>query len=189
MAGEPALHEDFQRVHPALLGDLVRLRPRESEDLPRINEMFNDPDVLAGLTIAFPQSMAGIRDWFEQTRTRDDQVTFVIETPAGESIGICSLEAIDARSRTSTLGIWIGKAYWDTGYGTDALRLLCRFGFQQMNLQRIQLWVYEENRRARRVYERVGFRHEGVARRGQFVGGRNVDVLLMGLLNDEFDEF
>ena len=48
---------------PALEGRLVRLRAREQADLSRLNEMFNDPDVLAGLTFAFPQSKAGIREW------------------------------------------------------------------------------------------------------------------------------
>jgi RimJ/RimL family protein N-acetyltransferase len=106
---------------------------------------------------------------------------------AGESIGICSLDAIDSRSRTATLGIWIGRDHWDHGYGTDATRVVCSFGFRHLNLQRIELLVFEPNERGRRVYERVGFRHEGTLRRAHFVGGRHVDVLVMGLLDDELE--
>ena len=57
-----------------------------------------------------------------------------------------------------------------------------------MNLQRIELHVYAGNTRGIRAYERVGFRLEGTLRRAQFVGGRYVDVLVMGLLAEELVE-
>src|SRR6058998_3724551 len=185
-AEEP--HEDFRRIGSAFQGELVRLRAREEDDLPRLNEMFNDPDVLAGLQVTFPQPLAGIREWVERTRSLEDQMVFVVETLAGEPVGVCGLEQIDARARQAMLEIWIGKPYWSKGYGTDAVRTLCRFGFGHMNLQRITLHVYEPNERARRVYERVGFRVEGTLRRAQFVGGRYVDDHMMGLLAEEFVE-
>jgi RimJ/RimL family protein N-acetyltransferase len=175
---------------PALDGRLVRLRAREQADLSRLNEMFNDPDVLAGLTFPFPQSMAGIREWAERTRADRTNATFVIETLQGrDTIGVCSLENIDPRARASVFGIWVGKPFWNEGYGTDATRTCCRFGFRYLNLQRIELTVYAEtNPRAVRAYEKVGFKHEGTLRRAQFIGGRYRDVAVMGLLAEELIE-
>jgi RimJ/RimL family protein N-acetyltransferase len=172
---------------PALEGRLVRLRAREQADLARLNEMFDDPDVLAGLTFAFPQSMAGIREWAERTRADQKNATFVIETLQGrETIGVCSLENIDARARQAQFGIWVGKPYWNRGYGTDATSTCCRFGFGYLNLQRIELTVYAEtNPRALRAYEKVGFKREGTLRRAQFIGGLYRDVAVMGLLAEE----
>ena len=186
MTNDAEVHEDFRRIRPALEGERVRLRAREEEDLPRLNEMFNDPDVRAGLELVWPQPLAGIRQWYESSRTDPTSAIFVIETLDGESVGVCGLEDIEERSRQAKLGIWVGKPYWDHGFGTDAIRVLCRFGFRHMNLQRIELDVYETNERGRKVYERVGFRHEGTRRRGQFLGGIYVDVLVMGLLAEEF---
>ena len=78
-----------------------------------------------------------------------------------------------------------GEAYWDGGYGTDAMRVLCRFGFEIMNLHRIQLDVYGNNHRAIHVYEKVGFTREVTKRQALYKFGRYHDVHVMGLLEGE----
>jgi len=177
------------RDRPPFEGDLVRLRARERTDAPELNPMFDDPEVLAGLKVAFPQSLQGYKEWVEATRASDRQQVFVIETLGGRNaIGICGLEEIDARARSAEYGIWIGKPHWRHGYGTDATRIACRFGFRYLNLQRISLSVYATNEKAIRVYERVGFKREGLTRRGQFLGGGPIDIVEMGLLAEELVE-
>src|SRR5437667_6337348 len=142
------LHDDFRRIRPALEGDLVRLRAIEEDDLPRFNAMFSDPEVLQYLDVVpFGQPLAGIHEWWESTRGRSDLINFAVETLAGEPIGVCGLEGIDPGARTTWLGIWIGQPYWEQGYGTDAMRTACRFAFQQMNLQRVSLYVFDTNPR------------------------------------------
>ena len=173
-----------------LEGDLVRLRAREQADLSTLNAMFDDPEVLAGLQLTFPQPMAGIRAWYERTRASDEFVVFTIETLSGrEPIGVCALEGIDPRSRSAEFGIWIGKEHWNKGYGTDATRTTCRFAFQQMNLHRVTLHVLSDsNPKALHTYEKVGFKVEGHMRDGIFEGGRYQPLTLMGLLANEFDD-
>jgi RimJ/RimL family protein N-acetyltransferase len=175
--------------HAPLEGDLVRLRAREPSDVSQLNAMFDDPDVLAGLLVTMPQSTEGFREWMAASRGRENQEVFAIETlDDRRAVGICGLEDVDARARAASFGIWIGKPYWGRGYGTDATRTACRFGFRYMNLQRIRLSVYATNEKAERVYERVGFRREGIERRGTFLGGRHVDIVEMGLLAEELIE-
>lgn len=168
-------------------GELIRLRARERADLSTLNDLFNDPEVLAGLQMPFPQSMAGIREWAERTRNVNDQAIFAIEPlDDREPIGICGLEEIDHRARRADFGIWIGRPFWGRGYGTDATRTICRFGFRHMNLLSIGLSVYAEtNPRALRTYVKAGFAREGLERAGAFVGGRHIDVVRMSLLADE----
>jgi RimJ/RimL family protein N-acetyltransferase len=180
------LHEDFRRITPPLEGSLVRLRAVEESDLPTLHDMFNDPDVLSYLqVVTFPQPVAGTRAWWEATRGDPSTVNVVIETLPGELVGACGLSGISDRTRSATLGIWLGTPYWDRGFGTDAVRTLCRFAFREMNLRRVELHVFETNPRGRRAYEKVGFRDEGRLRSGHFVGGRPVDVFVMGLLAEE----
>jgi RimJ/RimL family protein N-acetyltransferase len=188
VGSELQLDEDFPRVRPPLEGRLVRLRPVEPEDASRLNPMFNDPDVLAGLTVPMPQPEAGFHEWSETARGNRNELDLVIETLEREAIGGCALRGLNDRNRTADLGIWIGRAFWDRGYGTDAVRTLCRFGFRHMNLQRVDLHVFANNPGARRSYEKVGFHLEGTLRRAQFVGGQYVDELVMGLLAEELVE-
>jgi RimJ/RimL family protein N-acetyltransferase len=169
-------------------GRLVRLRAIEEDDLLRINELVGDPDVSQHLALAWPGPLAGTRAFWDSVRAHRDWPTFAIETLAGELVGLCGFDSVDAKVRSAGLGIWIGKPYWGRGYGTDAVRTLCRFGFREMDLQRIGLAVYETNPRGVRAYEKVGFKEEGRRRRAHFVGGRHIDVIVMGLLADELIE-
>ena len=183
------LHDDFRRVQPPLEGRLVRLRAVEEADLRLIHDMFNDPDVLYFLeAVVFPQPHSGTHQWWESTRASSNDVTFAIETLAGELVGSCGLHGIARASRAATLGIWIGKPYWDRGYGTDATRTLCRFAFREMNLRRVELHVHETNPRGLRAYRKVGFTEEGRLRRAHFSGGGPVDSIVMGLLAEELAE-
>ncbi len=158
--------------------------------VPRINELFWEDDVNRHLLLGWPEPLEGTRLWWQRSREDHAAQTFAIETHAGQLVGACSLEGMDARARArgATLGVWIGRPYWNRGYGTDAVRTLCRFGFRQMNLQRVELAVFDNNPRARRAYEKVGFKEEGRLRRAHFVGGRYVDIVWMGLLSEELIE-
>jgi len=72
------------------------------------------------------------------------------------------------------------------GYGTDALRAICDFGFGQLRLERIELDVYETNLRAIRSYEKAAFVTEGVLRHAQFADGAFQDLRRMSLLREEW---
>jgi RimJ/RimL family protein N-acetyltransferase len=178
--------EDFRRVRSVFEGALVRLRAVEEDDLARLNRLIWDPDVTRTLGLVWPEPVAGTRAWWERIRKDADSSAFAIETIPGELIGGCGLHEIDASARSAILGIWIAGSHWGRGYGTDAVRCLCRFGFREMNLQRIGLSVFEGNDRGRKAYEKVGFVVEGRRRRDKLIGGRLVDVYEMGLLVDDF---
>lgn len=85
------------------------------------------------------------------------------------------------------LGIGIGNpADWGQGYGTDAMRVMLRFAFTELNLHRISLQVFEYNTRAIRSYEKAGFKREGVERQYLLRNGRRWDIVYMGALRSEW---
>jgi RimJ/RimL family protein N-acetyltransferase len=186
MAGDEK--EGFNRIRSPFEGSLVRLRAVEEEDLAAINEGIWDPEVTEQMSIAWPEAVAQTREFWERVRTSDSEIMLAVETLAGEFVGAVGLGGIDPRSRQAELGVWIARPHWGKGYGTEAVRTMCGFGFREMNLQRVFLRVYETNPRGRRAYEKVGFKEEGRLRQGQFVNGRYVDVILMGLLAEDLIE-
>jgi RimJ/RimL family protein N-acetyltransferase len=174
---------------PPLEGSLVRLRAFEPADAATLNAVFIDPDVLAGVgSVRFGQPIAGFREFIDAGAGSESGRWFAIETLDDRTpVGGCGLMDVVPWSRRAELGIWIGKPYWGRGYGTDATRALCRFGFRHMNLHRIELNVFAWNTRAMRAYERAGFTLEGTRRQDAFTNGEHVDSRLMGLLADELE--
>ena len=174
-------------MHSPFEGKLVRLRAREPGDEPLLYRWFNDPEVTEHLTVRYPLSHAQEKAFIEGAAVSYDRATFGVETIAeGKLIGGVLLEKASPENRRATLGIALGdKQFWNGGYGTDTMRVVCRFGFESMNLHRIDLEVYASNTRARRVYEKVGFRQEGVLREAVYKYGRYEDIVQMGLLEGE----
>jgi RimJ/RimL family protein N-acetyltransferase len=87
------------------------------------------------------------------------------------------------------MGIGLGdKTCWGKGYGTDAMSLLLRYAFTELNLHRMTLTVYEFNERAIRMYQRCGFKIEGIVRDCLYRNGRRWDLVSMGILRDEWLE-
>ncbi len=176
-----------------ILGDRVRLRGIERSDLPRCVTWLNDAEVRQHLLVYLPLSMADEEVWFEQMSKRPaEEHPLVIEIKAAEGwtpIGNTSFHSINWRDRSAEFGIFIGeKRFWNQGYGSEATRLMLRHGFNNLNLYRIYLHVYETNPRAIRSYERAGFVLEGRLRHDRFLDGRYIDVLLMAVLQPEWQE-
>ncbi len=102
-------------------------------------------------------------------------------------VGNCGLLEIDWQNRLAEIGIHIGeKSYWNQGFGTKVLRLMLKHGFENLNLHRIWLRVFENNQRALRAYEKAGFTLEGKFREAQFIEGKYVDVMIMSMLQSEW---
>jgi RimJ/RimL family protein N-acetyltransferase len=173
-----------------LEGSLVHLRALEPADEPLMFRWINDPEVTQWLLARYPFSHKQERDFIDAAIPGYDVARFAIESRNdGNLIGECSLRVSNPADRSAALGILIGdRSRWGRGYGTDAVRTLCRFGFAMMGLHRIELEVFEENERAIRLYERLGFRHEGIRRQAVFKFGCFHDIKHMGLLEGELSE-
>jgi UDP-4-amino-4,6-dideoxy-N-acetyl-beta-L-altrosamine N-acetyltransferase len=170
-----------------IVGEQTRLRAIEREEIPTYVRWFNDPEVRQYLEMYLPMSVAEEEQWFEAHLKDDTSRIFGIETEEGRLIGNIGLHNLDWKNRNAELGIVIAeKEYWGRGYGTDAVKTLLDFAFNEMNLHRVSLSVYEFNERAVRCYEKCGFRHEGRAREALFRDGSYHDHLLMAILRKEF---
>ncbi len=177
-----------------IYADGIRLRAPEREDIPRFTAWMNDPQVTAGILAHLPMSTAEETNWFENMLARpaaQHPMTVEILRPDGTwlPIGNCGFNQIDWRCQSGEVGIVIGeKSFWHQGYGTKVMRMLVKHGFETLNLHRIYLHVFASNRWAVRSYEKSGFVLEGTLRDDMYKDGKFIDVLIMGILRDDWKE-
>jgi RimJ/RimL family protein N-acetyltransferase len=168
-------------------GERVRLRAPEREDLPHFVRWINDPEVTEFLVLDPPLTLDEEERWYRNMLASPDRV-FSIETGEGRLIGNIGLIGLNLRYRRTEIGIMLGeKDMWSQGYGGEAIRLLLRYLFEELGLNRVGLYADISNRRAIRCYERCGFRHEGVLREYRFKRGRYVDCVQMSILRKDWD--
>ena len=176
-------------------GKLVRLSAFDPEEmskaLPRWQQNSEYFRLLSSSIGPLKSPKAAIQ-WMEKEVAEMSTATYFlsIRTLAEDRlIGDLGLEVVDWSGRDAFVGLGIGETeYWGKGYGTDAMNILLRFAFTEINLRRVTLSVFEYNPRAIRSYEKAGFRHEGRLRRVLNKEGRRWDLLHMGILREEWLE-
>ncbi len=170
-------------------GGGVELAPLRDEDSDALFAWINDRELVQLSSPFAPIARADHDRWFESIRDRDDVQIFAIRLGDGDRlIGSCQLNRIDRRNRSCELQIRIGEAdARGSGHGTEAVRLLLAHAFGPLGMDRVGLHVLAKNEAAIRAYEKVGFEREGVLRSAALIDGERVDLVVMGILREEFE--
>jgi len=182
---------------PTLAGERVILRPYIDADLPALREAMADPDLLRltgsihdeaeTLEPVSPEEEQLRLDWFNTRNDQDDRLDLaIVDKASGGCVGEAVLNQWDPGSQSCNFRILIGPAGQNRGLGTEATRLIVGYGFEQLRLHRISLEVYAFNPRARRAYEKAGFRAEGVLRESLRYGDQWIDATVMSILASEW---
>ncbi|KAF0241596.1 MAG: hypothetical protein FD180_4361 [Planctomycetota bacterium] len=169
-------------------GQRLDLRPISMADAEIFVRWFNDPDVSQYLGRDVPLTLEEEKKWIEgRVGDAANQILVMVHRAERRPIGTVGLHGMSGQNRKAVFGIQIGeKEFWNQGLGREATELTLEIAFDRLNLNRVELEVYETNPRAIRVYERAGFRAEGVARQGRWIRGRYVDVRRMAILAEEW---
>jgi RimJ/RimL family protein N-acetyltransferase len=170
-----------------LKGERVTLRAVERDDLKRLHELQRNVDlVLLSDGMWQPIPLASLEKDYDKHVSDDDKAWFAIEV-AGTVVGDLNLHHRDRRSGVSAFGVAIyDPAYVGQGYGREAIGLMLDWAFRIQNYQRIWLDTWATNERAIRCYRALGFVEEGRQRRQLYVNGEYIDVVIMGLLREEW---
>ena len=145
---------------------------------------------LLNLGLSLPRSPAQAKEWaerFADFKNADEAMIFTIETHAGDYVGSLNLGAVDRRNGTFSSGTRVAAEYRGKGYALEAKRIVLRYAFDEMRLQKYNLRCLETNAAVIRHAALLGCREEGRIRRDVFTGGRFFDVVLFGLTREEFD--
>ncbi|MFF0475095.1 GNAT family N-acetyltransferase [Streptomyces sp. NPDC004284] len=172
---------------PTLTGDLVTLRPVTEADVPALLPLFEDEEVtrLTGGHTRFDE--AALLKWYGSRGAQDDRLDLaVVERATGRVVGEAVLLDRDPDNESCAFRICFVPDAIGRGLGTEATRLIVGHGFEALGLYRIWLEVYAFNPRARRAYEKAGFRAEGVLRGALLWEGERVDATVMSVLAPEW---
>jgi RimJ/RimL family protein N-acetyltransferase len=174
---------------PVLLGGHnVGLALMLKEDAPVLARWNQDLEFTARMGSPGEAHSLEMRQEFydKNARMRADSVEFaVLLLATGQLIGFGGLFDI-SRAMTATLFVGIGERdHWGQGLGTEATRLLCEYGFFFRSLHSVKVEVNGYNRRAIRVYERLGFKLVGRLRDAIVMNGTRYDQVIMDLLRHE----
>lgn len=173
---------------PFLIGPRLYFRPLERGDARKLVTFLNDPGVRRTLLFHRPMSTGQEEGFLEAMGKDEHQVVLGIARHGqDELIGSVGLHKLDFRGRHAEFGLLIGdRSLWGQGFGTEATRMMLDYGFGTLNLNRIWLQVFASHVAGQRVYEKAGFRKEGLQREQHFAEGRYEDGVLMGILRSEW---
>ena len=174
-------------------GEKISLRSLELTDIHTIMKYWNDLSLRRDLGFIIPDSKEEREEWIRQSwelkRVGKTYRLAIENLKTHEFLGHCSLNNINQINRTATASIAIYNIKeMGKGYGTDAMKVLLRIGFDYLNLHRIGLNVFETNRIAIHVYEKIGFKKVGTLRETDYIEGVYVNDVVMDILENEWRE-
>jgi RimJ/RimL family protein N-acetyltransferase len=172
------------------IGKTVYLRPVERTDAALVQPWLNDPEVTRTLRTHGPMTLRAEEAYIDKmTQDPHSVLAVIVRRDADQEIGMTGLHQIDFQNRNAVFGITVGeRGAWGQGFGTEATFLMVLHAFEAINLNRVMLQVYDDNPRGRHVYEKLGFRQEGVLRQENYRAGRYGDTIVMALLRQEWQE-
>jgi RimJ/RimL family protein N-acetyltransferase len=131
-----------------------------------------------------------VKEWFEKDLEKEtgNAFNFFIRTLEDDKlIGFVELDGIRWAHGDAWVGIGIGDSqYWGKGFGTDAMHVILRYAFTELNLHRITLGAFSYNQRALLSYQKAGFIIEGRERGALLRDGERADIVFMGVLRQEW---
>jgi len=179
-------------IRTELCDEKVRIRAHRADDVDVLFQAVSEsvPEVSPWLPwchegYSREESAAWIASRPEAWQSGTEYAFAVEDARTGAFLGGCGLNHVDPHNKCANLGYWVRTTRARQGVATAAARLLARFGFEDLGLQRIEILAAVRNRASQRVAEKLGARKEGVLRKRFFLRGVPQDGLLYSLLADE----
>jgi aminoglycoside 6'-N-acetyltransferase len=167
-------------LHPTLVGDRVIVRPGRSEDAPAVHAILTEPSVARWWVNPDPP------DEIEGHLLGSPPMLLVIEVAGDVVGGIQYHEELDPQYHHAGIDLFLGEQWQNRGLGTEAIRLVARFLFEQRRHHRLTIDPAATNKQAIASYQKVGFRPVGILRQYEKgADGTWRDGLLLDLLRDE----
>lgn len=172
-----------------LKGKQIYLRQIEMSDCnDNYVRWLNDPEVNQYLETKWSeQNLDSIREFVNSQKINTHSVLFAIVSNQGRHIGNIKIGPVHPRYNHADISYFIGeKEHWHKGIATEAIALVCDFGFNELSLNRIEAGAYDCAIGSWRALEKCGFKREGIFREQVFFNDRYIDVYRYAILRSEY---
>lgn len=180
---------DFE-FFPRLETERLVLREVTLADTQLLFEIYRVPEMMTYVAFSTHKDTEDTKDfiaWMAKVFREKDSVRWGIQLKSdGRLIGTAGLHFWKRSIRCAEVGYHIGRDHWGSGYATEALRAMLDFGFDYMDLNRIEGQHHVGNIASGRVMEKAGFQREGVWRQRARKDGALVDTVWFSLLREEY---
>ncbi|GGF13789.1 acetyltransferase [Halobacillus andaensis] len=170
-------------------GERIKLRKLAETDIETYHSWRNNEEVMRYTNPSLDKyTFSETQEFVEKITQSPTSKSYMIELiQSRKPLGITSLINIDYKNRNAECIIDIGEhEYWGNGYGKEALQLLIKYSFVELNLHKVYLRVFSFNDRAISLYEKMGFRIEGEQIDQLFRDGEWHNVVLMAIFQKDF---
>jgi RimJ/RimL family protein N-acetyltransferase len=170
-----------------LKGEKVYLDRLKDEDVQAIVTWYEDEEFSRNMdaVLSIPKTEKDIKKMVELDSEKDFEFA-IRKKETKEIVGIVGIEGVLWNHRTAWVSLGVGGENRGSGYGKEALQLAMNLAFNEFNLYRLQLTVFEYNEKAIALYKKLGFKKEGTYRSFLERDNKRYDMLLYGLLRDEY---
>ncbi|PWW25565.1 RimJ/RimL family protein N-acetyltransferase [Cytobacillus oceanisediminis] len=168
----------------------IILRRLTLDDAEKVEEYASDYDVAkTTLNIPHPYPKGAAKEFITSILEAEKNgkiAIFAITLKENNSlIGLINISGPNV-NRRAEIGYWIGKPFWGKGYGTEAAKAVIKYGFEEMNHNRIYALAFTDNPGSWRIMEKAGMKHEGVFRQHAVRDGKPVDLTYYAILQEEY---
>ena len=168
-------------MFPTLKTDRLLLRQFRPEDIDNVFYALSHPDVIPYYGISFRtlEETQVQMDWFAELERAGTGIWWAICSPDDATFyGACGLYYIQPQHRKGETGFWLLPEHWGRGIMREALPVMLDYGFQQLQLHRIEAFVESENQNSKRILEKLDFAYEGTMRECEIKNGRFISLAI-----------
>ncbi|PKQ46855.1 GNAT family N-acetyltransferase [Confluentibacter flavum] len=160
---------------PSITTDRLLLRTITESDLENIYYGLSNPDVIKHYGISYDSLEATNEQmtWFSDSK----QFWWAIcSIDNGTFYGACGLNNLSIEHRKAEIGLWLLPDFWGQGIMTEAMPLICSYGFEQLELHRIEGFVESDNQNCKKAMAKLDFQHEGTMKDSEIKNGRFISI-------------
>ncbi|HWO74634.1 MAG TPA: GNAT family protein [Bacillus sp. (in: firmicutes)] len=177
---------------PILETDRLILRQVTKDDASSLLKYLSDQEVMKYVGLEPFKSIEDALDeisWYQSIFEKKTGIRWGITIKNnGEVIGSCGFLKVVSQHYRSEIGFELSREYWGKGIASEAFEAIIRYGFEEMNLQRIEALIEPPNIPSQKLVERHGFIREGLLRNYEFTGGKFDDLYMYSLLKQDFNK-